>query len=53
MVLNALAAAGVGIKFGLTVQEIKQGIASVKSVSGRSNVLSGFNGSSITHHNNR
>ena len=40
MVLNALAAAGVGIKFGLTVQEIKQGIASVKSVSGRSNVLS-------------
>lgn len=40
MVLNALAAAGVGIKFGLTVQEIKQGIASVESVSGRSNVLS-------------
>ncbi|MDE7285561.1 MAG: UDP-N-acetylmuramoyl-tripeptide--D-alanyl-D-alanine ligase, partial [Lachnospiraceae bacterium] len=40
MVLNALAAAGVGMKFGLTIKEIKQGIADVQSVSGRSNVLS-------------
>lgn len=40
MVLNALAAAGVGIKCGLTVQEIKHGIGGVESVSGRSNVLS-------------
>lgn len=40
MVLNALAAAGVGMQMGLTAQEIKQGIAAVESVSGRSNVLS-------------
>lgn len=40
MILNALAAAGVGMQFGLTTQEIKQGIADVESVSGRSNVLS-------------
>lgn len=40
MILNALAAAGVGMQFGLTTQEIKQGIAGVESVSGRSNVLS-------------
>lgn len=40
MVLNALAAAGVGLKFGLTIHEIKQGIAGVESVSGRSHVIS-------------
>lgn len=40
MVLNALAAAGVGMQLGLTATEIKQGISGVESVSGRSNVLS-------------
>lgn len=40
MVLNALAAAGVGMQLGLKVQEIKEGIARVETVSGRSNVLS-------------
>ena len=39
MVLNALAAAGVGMQLGLTVEEIKQGISSVQSVGGRSNVI--------------
>ncbi len=40
MVLNALAAAGVGMLLGLDIQEIKAGIASVAAVAGRSNVLS-------------
>ncbi len=39
MVWNALAAAGVGFLMGLTVDEIKQGIADVKAVGGRSNVM--------------
>lgn len=39
MVWNALAAAGVGFLMGLTAEEIKQGIADVKAVVGRSNVM--------------
>lgn len=39
MVRNALAAAGVGMQLGLTVDEIKEGIANVESVGGRSNVM--------------
>ena len=39
MVWNALAAAGVGFLMGLTAEEIKQGIADVKAVGGRSNVM--------------
>ncbi|NBJ91906.1 UDP-N-acetylmuramoyl-tripeptide--D-alanyl-D-alanine ligase [Parablautia muri] len=40
MVLNALAAAGVGMQLGLTAEDVKQGIANVEAVRGRSNVLS-------------
>lgn len=40
MVLNALAAAGVGMKAGLTGEEIRQGIAGVETVNGRSHVIS-------------
>lgn len=40
MVLNALAAAGVGMQLGLTAEEVRQGIANVEAVRGRSNVLS-------------
>lgn len=40
MVLNALAAAGVGLQLGIGVEEIKQGIVNVETVSGRSHVLS-------------
>lgn len=39
MVWNALAAAGVGFLLGLTTNEIKRGIADVKAVGGRSNVI--------------
>ena len=39
MVLNALAAAGVGMQLGLTVEEIRQGIANVQAVGGRSHVI--------------
>ncbi len=39
MVWNALAAAGVGLLMGLKPEEIKQGIAGVKAVGGRSNVM--------------
>ena len=39
MVRNALAAAGVGFLMGLTAQEIKEGIAAVESVGGRSHVM--------------
>lgn len=39
MVWNALAAAGVGFQMGLKPEEIKQGIADVKAVGGRSNVM--------------
>lgn len=40
MVLNALAAAGVGLLMGLTPEEIGRGIENVETVGGRSNVLS-------------
>ncbi len=39
MVDNALAATAVGLIFSLTAEEIKQGIESVKSLSGRSNLI--------------
>lgn len=39
MVWNALAAAGVGLRLGLTTEEIRQGIADVEAVGGRSNVI--------------
>jgi len=39
MVYNALAAAGVAKEYGLTNEEIIQGIASVQATSGRSNVV--------------
>ena len=39
MVYNALAAAAVGFQMGLTQEEIAAGIASVRSVSGRSRVI--------------
>ena len=39
MVGNALAAAAVGILFGLTIEEIQKGIKEVKAVSGRSNII--------------
>lgn len=40
MVYNALAATGVGRQLGLSKEEIKQGIANVESVGGRSHVIS-------------
>lgn len=40
MVLNALAGAGIGLQLGLTAGEIRQGIANVETVSGRSHVIS-------------
>ncbi len=40
MVLNALAAAGVGMQLGLTAEDVKNGIANVETIRGRSNVLS-------------
>lgn len=40
MVLNALAAAGVGMQLGLTADEVKRGIADVEEVGGRGNVMS-------------
>ncbi len=39
MVYNALAAAAVGLRLGLTVQEITRGIAQVEGVSGRSHIV--------------
>ena len=39
MVLNALAAAGVGMQLALTAEEVKRGIAEVEEVSGRGNVV--------------
>ncbi|MBQ9136976.1 MAG: UDP-N-acetylmuramoyl-tripeptide--D-alanyl-D-alanine ligase, partial [Lachnospiraceae bacterium] len=39
MVINAMAAAQVGRLLGLTVEEIQEGIKSVKPVGGRSNIL--------------
>lgn len=40
MVLNALAAAGVGRQLGLSADEIRKGIANVEEVGGRGNVMS-------------
>lgn len=40
MVRNALAAAGVGMQLGVDLPKIKEGIAGVQTVGGRSNVLS-------------
>lgn len=40
MVYNALAATAVGLQLGLTLAQIGEGIASVKPVGGRSNVIS-------------
>lgn len=40
MIYNAMAATGVGLEYGMTYEEIKKGIASVKAVSGRSNIIS-------------
>lgn len=39
MILNALAAAGIGKKLGLTVQEITKGMQQASSVAGRSHVI--------------
>lgn len=39
MVMNALAATAVGLKLGLTVEQIAAGIASVEAVNGRSRVV--------------
>lgn len=36
---NAMAAAGVGLHLGLTLEEIRQGIASAKTIGGRSNLI--------------
>ncbi len=36
---NAMAAAGVGLHLGLTLSEIRQGIAAVKTIGGRSNLI--------------
>ncbi len=43
----AIAAAAVGVKYGLTPQEITQGLASIRAVPGRMNLLRGLNGSLI------
>ncbi|MCM1134460.1 MAG: UDP-N-acetylmuramoyl-tripeptide--D-alanyl-D-alanine ligase [Clostridium sp.] len=40
MIMNALAAAGVGIQLGLSSKEVRQGIAEVEEVGGRGNVVS-------------
>lgn len=39
MVLNALAAAGVGLQLGLSIQQVREGISHVEEVSGRGNVV--------------
>lgn len=36
---NAMAAAGVGLRLGLTLPELQEGIAAVKTIGGRSNLL--------------
>lgn len=36
---NAMAAAGVGLKLGLTLEEIKQGMSAAKTIGGRSNLI--------------
>jgi len=39
MVMNALVAAGVGLEYGLSFEEIKKGIESVGATKGRSNII--------------
>ncbi len=39
MVMNALAATAVGLRLGLTTDQIREGVASVKATSGRSNIV--------------
>lgn len=41
MVMNAMAACGVGLALGLNLQQIRDGIQSLKPVSGRTNILCG------------
>lgn len=43
----AVAAAAVGIKLGLSVQEIQKGLKAIRAVAGRMNILRGLNGSII------
>lgn len=43
----AIAAAAVGVKFGMTGQDIKMGLEKIRSVPGRMNLLRGLNGSTI------
>lgn len=43
MLLNALAATGVGIQLGLSTEEIARGIEAVSAVAGRSNVIKAKN----------
>lgn len=46
-VMNALAAAAIGIECGLSLKQISKGFATVKPVSGRMQILSGLNQSII------
>lgn len=41
MVMNAMAACAVGLAMGLNLQQIRDGIQSLKPVSGRTNIISG------------
>ncbi len=43
----AIAAAAIGLKFGLNTQEITAGLAAIRPIPGRMNMLRGLNGSSI------
>lgn len=43
----AIAAAAVGLKFGLTTDEVKRGIEAIRPIPGRMNILRGLNGSTI------
>lgn len=43
----AIAAAAVGVKFGLTPDDIKNGLEKIRAVPGRMNLLRGLNGSTI------
>lgn len=43
MVLNAMAACGVGLSMGLSIKQIKKGIEELKPVRGRTNIIYGEN----------
>lgn len=43
----AVAAAAVGVKFGLSANEISAGLANIRAIPGRMNLLRGLNGSTI------